>query len=107
MKLEIHYSVNDGGDGSAYPHFFESKELAELDQDFQRDVYDTGFAECCTGSIVIESDSPMKVIGEDIITAESFLKDIDREDENATAFIPKVQALIDKKNKNQNGKKTR
>jgi hypothetical protein len=105
MKLEIHYSVSDGGDGSAYPHFFESAELAELDQDFQRDVYDTGFAECCTGTIVIESDSPMKVIGDEIMTAEQFMAEIDREDENAAKFIPKVQALIDKKN--QNGKKTR
>jgi hypothetical protein len=99
MKLEIFYSVNDGGDGSAYPHFFESRELAEIDQDFQREVYDTGFAESCTGSIVIESDSPMKVVGEKIITAESFLEDIDKEDDIAAAFIPKIKTLIAKKKK--------
>jgi hypothetical protein len=31
MKLEIYYSVHSGGDGSVYPHFFESLELAEWD----------------------------------------------------------------------------
>ena len=40
-KLTLWYSVQNGGDGSAYPSFFETKELAEWDQDNQ----DEGFGE--------------------------------------------------------------
>jgi len=32
MKFVIHYSVQNGGDGSAYPQFMESSKLAEWDQ---------------------------------------------------------------------------
>lgn len=34
MKLKIFYSVQNGGDGSAYPKLMESKELAEFDQEY-------------------------------------------------------------------------
>ena len=48
MKLsEIFYSVKNGGDGSAYPEFFTSMELAEWDQDHMTE----GWGEPCCGSI--------------------------------------------------------
>ena len=57
MELTIYYSVRNGGDGSAYPTFMESKELAEWDQDH---LYE-GWGESCTGSLTIQSDSPITV----------------------------------------------
>ncbi len=32
-KLIIYYSIQNGGDGSAYPIFLDSRKLAEWDQD--------------------------------------------------------------------------
>ena len=68
--LTLYYSVQNGGDGSAYPVFFESMELAELDQD----TMDEGWGESCTGSIVLESDSPITVTYPIIHTKESTIK---------------------------------
>lgn len=53
-KLTLYYSVQNGGDGSAYPQFMESLELAEWDQDHASE----GWGESCTGSITLESDPP-------------------------------------------------
>ena len=33
--MRIYYSVSNGGDGSAYPHFYESKLLADMHQSFE------------------------------------------------------------------------
>jgi len=55
MKLKIHYSVQSGGDGSAYPEFMESEKLANWDQSHMSE----GWGEPCTGSLEIESESPM------------------------------------------------
>lgn len=62
----IYYSITNGGDGSAYPEFMESEELAEWDQDHQSEPW----GEPCTGSIEIESDSPITV--KDLTTKESY-----------------------------------
>ena len=51
--LYLYYSVSNGGDGSAYPNFFESEELAEWHQDHLED----GWGESCTGVIEVTSDS--------------------------------------------------
>lgn len=51
-KLTIYYSVDNCGDGSAYPILFDTKELAEWHQDH---LYE-GWGESCTGSIVVEGD---------------------------------------------------
>jgi len=51
-KLTIYYSVENCGDGSAYPMLFDTKELSEWHQDHQVD----GWGESCTGSIVVEGD---------------------------------------------------
>lgn len=50
MKLmKIYYSVSNGGDGSAYPHFFESEVLANIHQEYQSE----GWGESCTGDLEI------------------------------------------------------
>jgi len=67
MKFTIYYCVTNGGDGSAYPSFFESKELAEWDEEHETE----GWAESSVGSISFESDSPITCL-EDTITKESF-----------------------------------
>jgi hypothetical protein len=67
-ELTLHYSVQNGGDGSAYPQFMESEALAEFDQDHMSE----GWGESCTGSITLRSDSPIEVVDE-IYTAAYFL----------------------------------
>ena len=72
--LILHYSVQNCGDGSAYPRFFESKELARFDQDNM----DEGWGEPCTGDIVLKSDSPI-ICAEHVVTLEEKISDIERE----------------------------
>ena len=74
--MQIWYSVQNCGDGSAYPSFMESEAQAELDQKWM----DEGWGESCTGYIEIESDSPITVNGivtvdEQITTLESDLNE--------------------------------
>lgn len=52
-QLTIYYSVENCGDGSAYPVFFDTKKLAEWHQTHLRE----GWGECCTGEIVVEGDN--------------------------------------------------
>lgn len=54
-KLKIYYSIQNGGDGSAYPVFFNTEELAEWDQDHLWE----GWGESCCGSISFNSESPI------------------------------------------------
>src|SRR4051812_36363537 len=70
-ELTLHYSVQNGGDGSAYPKFMSSAKLAEYDQEHM----DEGWGESCTGSITLESDSPITV-KEEITTPENYLIDL-------------------------------
>lgn len=46
-KITIWYSVENGGDGSAYPRWFLTEEAAEDDQESDEE----GWGESCTGSI--------------------------------------------------------
>ena len=57
-KLEIWYLVSDGGDGSAYPTFYESKECTELADELSL-LRGSNFAETCNGYLEFESDSPI------------------------------------------------
>jgi len=70
MQRKIYYSVQNCGDGSAYPRLFESMELAELDQD----MMDEGWGESCTGSITVESESPIAIVDE-VTTIDDMIKD--------------------------------
>jgi len=51
--MKIYYSVKDGGDGSAYPEFFDSDELA----DWHQEHLDEGWGEPCTGVLEVEGDN--------------------------------------------------
>lgn len=66
MKKTIWYSVQNGGDGSAYPMFVDNEKLAEWDQDSLTD----GWGEPCTGTLVITGDN---IVVEDVLTNESYL----------------------------------
>jgi hypothetical protein len=68
MKLTVYYNVGNGGDGSAYPQFFESMELAEWDEEHE----DEGWGEPSTGKIEFESDSPIICIHDKITTKEKY-----------------------------------
>jgi hypothetical protein len=70
-KLTVYYSVADEGDGSAYPSFFESKELANFIQDEEVHLGNSGWGEPCTDSISFKSDSP--IITLDVTTKEDYL----------------------------------
>jgi hypothetical protein len=72
MTTKIYYSVENCGDGSAYPRWMESEELAELHQKFM----DEGWGESCTGWLTIEHDSPIKILNE-IKTVDSMIKEIE------------------------------
>ena len=70
MKTEIWYSVVNCGDGSAYPTFYESRELAEIHQKY---FCGDGWGEECTGTITIESNGDIK--SKDIQTVSGLLKE--------------------------------
>jgi hypothetical protein len=70
MELSIFYSVRNGGDGSAYPTFMESMQLAEWDQNH---MYE-GWGESCTGELKFKSDSDI-VSSFEIVTKESYYLD--------------------------------
>jgi hypothetical protein len=74
MITKIWYSVQNCGDGSAYPEFMESEELAEFDQANM----DEGWGESCTGCITIEHDSPI-TIKEKISTIDDKIKEFEEE----------------------------
>lgn len=99
MKTRFYYSVINGGDGSAYPIFMESKELAEFDQDHQID----GWAENCSGFVEIEHDSPIKLCGV-VITIEEYIKDTQESMEylsNKAYYLAMIESLeIMKGNRN-------
>ena len=88
-KLTIYYCVTNGGDGSAYPSFFESKELAEWDEEHDG----SWWAESSVGDISFESDSPIVCVDE-IITKEAYfidkyLEDYSDETEERDEFLQK------------------
>jgi hypothetical protein len=85
MELKIYYSVRNGGDGSAYPTFMESLELAEWDQEHMSE----GWGESCTGSLILQSDSPITCKTK-IVNKESYL--IDKYFDN---FNPKNKEMIE------------
>lgn len=69
-ELTIYYSVQNGGDGSAYPVFMESMELAEWDQNHMSE----GWGEDCSGSITLTSESPI-ICKNQVTTKESYYID--------------------------------
>ena len=70
MKTKVYYSIGNGGDGSVFVTWFESEELAKLDQEFM----DEGWAEDCSGWITIEHEGPIKIL-DTVETVDSMIKD--------------------------------
>lgn len=64
--MKIYYSVSNGGDGSAYPKFFENSLLADMHQSFEDE-----WGEPCTGSLYITGEN---IVVHDIMTSEKYLK---------------------------------
>ena len=111
-KVTIYYSVHDCGDGSAYPHFFDNEELAELDQEWMVEDSGQGWGESCTGSLslIIEADSDIKLKFEagDVMTVDDqieefkdYLKDAKKYkwDKDITKYEERISILEDIKAK--------
>ena len=69
--MRIYYSVSNGGDGSAYPTFFENKMLSDMHQSFEDE-----WGESCTGHLDIKGDNIVVI---DITTMETYLKELEQE----------------------------
>lgn len=69
-KLTIWYSVSNGGDGSAYPNWFETERLTEMDQELMHE----GWGETCNGSLTVEGDN-LKMVTP-FTTREQFLQEL-------------------------------
>lgn len=55
--MNIYYSIQNGGDGSAYPMFLSTSKLARWDQDHM----DEGWGESCDGNLTILADNDVVV----------------------------------------------
>jgi hypothetical protein len=71
-RLTIWYSIQNGGDGSAYPRWFKTKKLAEMDQE----MMDEGWGEPCLGSITFESDSEIRCLAH-VDDEDKVIEDLD------------------------------
>lgn len=89
MKTTIWYSVENGGDGSAYPIFYETEKLADWDQN-QQEEEDNGWAEHCVGCLTIEHYGPMSV--DKVITAEQAKAEMEKYDDYK--YNPKKYAAL-------------
>jgi len=104
--LTIHYSVQNGGDGSAYPHLMSSEKLAQYDQDNMAE----GWGESCLGSFTLESDSPI-ILKEEVKTPEGYLIDLldnDNEEqleEFIKEFFPEGKPKFEVKSRSTGNKK--
>lgn len=56
-KTKVSFSIHDGGDGSAYPHWFLTIEDADLDQDLMVSEGADGWGENCTGTVQTYEES--------------------------------------------------
>ncbi len=82
--LELFYSIQNCGDGSASAKFMSSKALAEYDHDNM----DEGWGELCVGSITVQSESPITV-EDKITTPEMYLVTLIN-----NLSYPKVQKFV-------------
>ncbi len=67
----LHYSVTNCGDGSAYPIFFETAELADLHQEYMEEE---SWGEHCTGTVTLTSESPIEC--KDITTKKELIQQL-------------------------------
>jgi hypothetical protein len=77
MKTKkIHYSVSNGGDGSAYPIFFYDRDCADIHQELEHENGD-GWGEDCTGYIEYTGDAEFKGVK----TREEYIAELEQEKE--------------------------
>lgn len=79
--MKIYYSVANGGDGSAYPRFFDTNELAEWHQEHLLE----GWGEPCTGDITIEGTNI--VCKEGMTKVQYYLELLEDEEEQLKDFV--------------------
>lgn len=75
MITKLWYSLQNYGDGSAYPKLMESEALCELDQAFLVE----GWGEPCHGYFAIASEGPISVMEEEIATVYSEIAEVEEE----------------------------
>ena len=99
MKRIIYYSIQDGGDGSAYPILLDTKELAQWDQDQMTEAW----AEDCWGEFVLRSDRTItceESLSVNAYYVEHLEEDFDGfnkkafEDKFYPIFVPKITVKI-------------
>jgi hypothetical protein len=88
MITRVWYSVRNGGDGSAYPIFFEDELCTEIDQKLQTE----GWGETCNGFLSIKHDGPIDVL--DITTRKEFIKELKERLEYDSDMINEIQEAI-------------
>ena len=88
MITKVYYSVNNLGDGSAYPQFFESEKCSNFHQ-YLLNEYGEGWGEDCVGELEIESDGPVKI--KRITTNKSYIDELksELEDYDDDSYIRK------------------
>ena len=82
-RKELFYSVRNGGDGSAYPRLMESAELASYDQESDEE----GWGEDCSGSFIVESDSPINVVSPITTIVETLVRKLDDDATDIDNFV--------------------
>jgi len=100
----LYYSVESGGDGSAYPVWFETEELAHWHQEH---LYE-GWGESCTGCIKVRINHWLndEIFCDELQTALGYYLDLlDNDDDNLQDFkdtffpngFPQVTVKIESK----------
>lgn len=89
MITKIWYIVINDGDGSTYPAFFDSEELAKLEEEY---VYGA-WAAPSIDSITIEHEGEIKISGIDINTLESTKEELEKYKRHDDE-IPKYEELL-------------
>lgn len=81
-KFTLYYSVQNGGDGSAYPQFFETERLTEMDQE----VMSEGWGEPCNGIIEFEGDN-IKLLRPKVTTVADFIQELEERLEPGAGYF--------------------
>lgn len=86
--------MENGGDGSAFPIFCESKELAEW---YQTDHEDTdwfeGWAEDCSGYLEVEHDGELKFKCETAIGKKEEMEKYEEDKDYPNAFAALLEII--------------
>lgn len=72
MKTRFFFSIQNNGDGSASLLFFESAELARLDQDYMEE----GWGESCDSFVDVIHPDGTEVTLDGIITAQQIIEEL-------------------------------